>query len=215
MLKMEHYVCVNTGYPCNKKRLDANGISKIIDLINKDILVYGASYMRKDRESDMLTLINHFGDYYEDSEKMYKNCFKHNQSLKNCECEDSEECHGMGCKRHCMCLLSSLENHCDDTDCNEHNHLSYINKYYVGQSNGKKDKWPKSCLSEGIRYNEDPVFVLKDGMKIYDIVKICKDLYYCNIWSDWVSDMKIHEYNIKCNGREIKFTIIKVDAESG
>ena len=212
---MDHYVCVTTGYPCNNKRLDDKGMSKIIDLINKDILVYGASFMRKDRESDLITIMNHFGNYYEDSEKMYKHCFAHNISLKTCDCEDYEECHGMGCERHCMC---PLENHCEDSECNEHNIKSYINKYYVGTiylSDETKDKWPTLCNSDGIRYNQDPIFIMKDNMKIYDIVKICKDLYYCHIWNDWVNDFKTYEYNIKCNGRELKFTIIKVEAENG
>lgn len=213
--KMDHYVCVHTGYPCCPKRLDKKGIEKIIDLINKDILVYGASFMRRDRESDIITLLNNFGSYYEDSEKMYKKCFRHNASLKNCECDDYIECHGMACERHCMC---PIDNHCENLECNKHGNTLYVNKYYMGNlgSEEEKDKWPKDlCFSSGISYNREPIFIMKNNMKIYDIIKLCQDIYYCHIWSDWVSDFKLYEYNVKANGREIKFTIIKVEAESG
>lgn len=207
----DHYVCVHTGYPCSTERLDKKGISKAIKLIDKDILVYGASYMRKDRENDIICLMNHFGDYYIDHYKMYEKCFRYNTSIKTCDCDKGyEECLGMGCERHCMC---PIENHCEDSGCGDHKDKTYVNKYYISELT--ESKWPSLCFSEGIRYDGEPIFIMKPNMKISDIVKHCQDLYYCHIWSDWITDFKTFEYNVQCNGREIKLTILNVQAENG
>lgn len=226
---MDHYVCVSTGYDCSFNRLQKKGLSKIVSLIEEGTLVYACSFMRKDREHDLKLILNAFGGYSDDDIKKYKRCFKNSSSTssiassngssklsivssKTCNCDDENDCYVNGCERHCMC---SFENHCELEKCKEHDSLPFVNKYYIGEFTNYKDECRPITMFDGISYNGPPVFILKDGMTIHDVVKDCRDINYCHIWYDYYTDMKIVEFIFDGNGRSIKFTLLKVEAESG